>query len=351
MYRCSGKTSEQYKMSAGDNTTAHQAVELGFEYIDIWLIFKSLPNSIKYTSIILNTVGIASHSVGLYLLSTAKRNRAPNNCDNMVSYTNFKLLIMLSVCELLSGFLQIIVVVSHEGKHPIVTKIVQVMFTACSAVAFSTIFLITLNRLLSISYPLWYRSFVTKNKFIGAVVLTCLTFVCLFAGMQFFSFWYTTYGYVLGYVLGAIIMILTCFYFFFCIFSYVLIAKKILQSRRSVQSNNNVDENSGAVNCVNFVYTAMRKQGYTAPFLITFSYLVFIIVPYMSMWVYSLLLDLTSSAMIWYISYGLNNISDALIYVFFDRDIRDSLRNMFTRRGGGTQNDDESQTSHGDTEI
>lgn len=348
MYGCLTK-SEQETMRAGNNATAYHAVEPGFDYIDIWLTFKSLPNSIKYTSIILNTIGIASHSVGLYLLSTAKRNRATSNSDNMVFYTNFKLLIMLSVCELLSALIQIIVVASYEGKHPIVTKIVQVLFTAVSAVAFSTIFLITLNRLLSISYPLWYRSFVTKKKFIGAVVLTSLAFVCLFAGMQFFSFWYITY--VLGYVLGAIVIILICFYFVFCIFSYVLIAKKILQSRRVVQSNNVVDENPEAVNCVYFIYTAMRKQGYTAPFLITFSYLVFIIVPYMSMWVYSLFSDLTSIAIIWYISYGLNNISDALIYVFFDRDIRNSLRNMFARREGRIPNNDESQTSHGDTEI
>ena len=332
-------------MSAVNNTTADDAVELELEYRDIWLTFKSLPNSIKYTSIILNTISIASHSVGLYLLSTAKRNRTTNNRENMVFYTNFKLLIMLSVCELVSALIQIFVVASYEGKHPLVTIIVSFLFTASSAMGFSTIVLITLNRLLSISYPLWYRSFVTKNKFIGAVVLTSLVFVCSYAGIHLTSFWYTAFGYAFG----AIVMTIVGLYFFFCIFSYVIIANKILQSSRSVQSNNNVDENSGAENCVKIVYTVMRKQGYTAPFLITFSYLVFIIVPFMSMWV--LFWDFTSSAIIWYISYGLNNISDALIYVFFDRDIRNSLRNMFTRRGGGTQNNDESQTSHVDTEI
>ena len=115
-------------------TTAYQEVQLGLEYKDIWLTIKSLPNSIKYTSIILNTVGVASHTIGLYLLSTAKRNRAPNNCNNMVSYTNFKLLIMLSVCELLSGLIQIIIVASYEGKLPLVTKIFNLLFTATSVV-------------------------------------------------------------------------------------------------------------------------------------------------------------------------------------------------------------------------
>ena len=62
-------------MSAVNNTTADDAVELELEYRDIWLTFKSLPNSIKYASIILNTIGVASHTIGLYLLSTAKRNR------------------------------------------------------------------------------------------------------------------------------------------------------------------------------------------------------------------------------------------------------------------------------------
>ena len=121
-------------MSEGNNTIAYRAVKKELEYIDIWLTYKLLPNSIKYTSIILNTIGIASHSFGLYLLSTAKRNRATNNCDNMVFYTNFKLLIMLSVCELLSGLIQIIIVASYEGKLPLVTKIFNLLFTATSVV-------------------------------------------------------------------------------------------------------------------------------------------------------------------------------------------------------------------------
>ena len=58
-----------------NTTTTYHGVQLGLEYKDIWLTIKSLPNPIKYTSIILNTVGVASHTTGLYLLSTAKRNR------------------------------------------------------------------------------------------------------------------------------------------------------------------------------------------------------------------------------------------------------------------------------------
>ena len=248
------------KMIAFGNTTGYDAVTLGMKYIDIWLNnVKLLPNSIKYTSILLNTIAIISHSVGLYLLSTAKRNEAQsnNNRNNMVSYTNFKLLIMLSVGELLSGLLHIIVVASLGRNHPLVTIIVGNLQSASSTMGLSTIFLITLNRVLSISYPLWYRSSVTKNKFIGVVVLTSLAFVCPTAGFQCLSFWYKEFGYVFG----TIGNILYCFYFFFCIFSYVFIAKMILKSRRNVQISN-VDENFGTNNCVHFVYTAVRKQGY-----------------------------------------------------------------------------------------
>ena len=114
-------------------------------------------------------IGTVFHSLGLYLLLKIKKIQA----GNMASYTNKKLLVLLSCSELSYGlFVSITYTTFLSGKK---SNEVEVTIPGSIAmiswgISLSATFLTTLNRLLSTVYPLWYRATITKKKFVVVVV-------------------------------------------------------------------------------------------------------------------------------------------------------------------------------------
>ena len=104
-----------------------------------------------------------------------------------------------------------------------------------------------------------------------------------------------------------------------------------------------------------FFWRELKRRGYTIPLLITFTYLLFVVIPVLVIGV-CFLIDggcLYISGWVWEITYILNNISDVLIYVFCDRDIQNHLKNMFARFRGNVQNNNNTnvQSINNTTEI
>ena len=90
--------------------------------------------------------------------------------------------------------------------------------------------------------------------------------------------------------------------------------------------NDNVRQHSTQIK--NFIKT----NGYTIPFLITLSYTVLVAIPLM-VEMYCLITDSVSTIKalwkIYDVTWPLNNLSDVLIYVLCDRDIRNHSKKMF----------------------
>ena len=132
-------------------------------------------------------------------------------------------------------------------------------------------------------------------------------------------------------------------YLIFCIFTYVVIFITILESRRNAQLNNDNDAKSTTIQ---FICDYLKTHGYTAPFLITLTYAVFVTIPCIVET--TCMLNNCSAfylvSKIWRITYSLNDISDVLIYVYFDRDIRNHLKKKFTRRSTPDDNYNNSNT-------
>ena len=97
---------------------------------------------------------------------------------------------------------------------------------------------------------------------------------------------------------------------------------------------------------ISMIIKYIKTHGYTAPFLITLTYLVLVIVPLILAYLSNRRNDHRAHKMaekIWLVTYPLNNISDAVIYVILDRDIRKYLKRKFSSRT--TQDDNENNTS------
>ena len=108
----------------------------------------------------------------------------------------------------------------------------------------------------------------------------------------------------------------------------------ILKSRRSVQPT--FEANAVEANVATgwkIVWMSLQQQGYLVPFFISLTYLIFIVLPLIVEGAYCFLKNNCHSVAldILHITLNVNTISDALIYIFGDKDIRNYLKDKFTR--------------------
>ena len=100
-----------------------------------------------------------------------------------------------------------------------------------------------------------------------------------------------------------------------------------------------------------FICKKIKEEGYTIPFVITFTYTLFVILPGGVRIVCFITKHDTSfniAHTVWTVTYRLNTFSDTCIYLFCDRDIQKYLKNKFRRnrvvcnstQNNGTKNDD-----------
>ena len=125
-------------------------------------------------------------------------------------------------------------------------------------------------------------------------------------------------------------------YFIFCVCSYIIIFKKILESRRDTQTD--MENESSTSSSFMFFWGELKKRGFVIPLFITFTYLLFVVIPAFinaSNRTFRGFYDDT----VWRISCVLT-ISDVLIHVFCDKDIRNHLKNTFIKCRRNNQNDD-----------
>ena len=277
----------------------------------------NLPVDLPMTiaTILLSVLVGIFHVGGLYLLFKVKR---PSCNNNMVSYTNFTLLVLLSVSELSCAVFTAAYDVGRIKKQLIVLVGGILLYWFYAGLNLSAYYLITFNRLLSTIRPLWYRRSMTKKKFNILVLIICvvITSTCVACNVVISMFRVRLTKYV--FICRAIILFLIVIYFVFCIFTYVAILITILKSRRNTQQDN---QGESSQSTFQFICNYIRTQGYTIPFLITFTFLIFVVVPFTAG-----SFGVGVAWKLWDISFRLGGLGDALIYVLCDRDIRKFLK-------------------------
>ena len=293
----------------------------------------------------LSIIVIFLHSIALCLLIKAKGKRLSsstnNNTTTMVVLSNFILLVLISSWELLFCVIRIIM---DNLDHENVVYEYLLSVNISMGLSISTMYLMTLNRLLVALYPFRYQSSMTKRKFAGLVLSVSITVSAIFTtGSYLFynSGWKTM---LIGGVMNNLVYIV---YFVFCISSYILIFKKIINSQQATTTNMQHESSSNTDRM--FFWKELRRKGYIIPLLITFTYLIFVVLPVFASDVCFFIgsRPLYYAEMVRMTMYMLNNISDVLIYVFCDRDIQSLIKNIFARFMGSTQSD----TNTNDTEM
>ena len=275
-------------------------------------------------------IGTVFHSCGFYLLLKIKKIQT----GNMASYTNKKLLVLLSCSELLYGLFVAITntsILSGKKSDDLEVIIPGSIAMISWGISISATFLITSNRLLSTVYPLWYRATITKKKFVVVVVsvTVVVTTISTICSLVYFQIIATSSNSI---VISRVFMVIFLnLFLIFCIFTYIVILISIVNSQRNSQFSSGEDHNSTSL--FQLTYNFIKTHGYATPFLLTFTFIIFICVPN----IVDIVCIVIKCSTREYVSkiaistFPLNNISDAVIYVLLDRDIRMYLK-MKVRR-------------------
>ena len=280
--------------------------------------------SLNITMICVNLLVAILHAGGLYLLIRVKikPNNSTNN-ENMVFYTNTRLLIMLSASEMTVSLFLALQRISMLAKLSIVPYIFSSIYQLSVGFSLSTMYLITLNRLLSTVNPLWYRRYVTKVKFTLVAILVFLIVGGLVFGVSFTNMVFQYSSPTIWFIAWLTANLLNDFYFVFCVVTYVVIFITLSKSRRMSRSRNHSTNSSSQC-----ILTTLKSRGYVTPFLITISHMLMVTGPLIATMVCWFTGCLVQASQVYYITFVLNNMSDALIYVFFDQQIRNHLMKM-----------------------
>ena len=262
---------------------------------------------------------IVSSCFGLFLLITVKRKRTTDN--NMVAYSNFYLLALLTISGLCSSVFTIGERISSYMEQEFASSICDIFNWMMYGIYLSLMYLITLNRLLSVIHPIWYRSSFTKRKFFCTVGMVGV----LVTGFMMIGAWIVYRVPTASSIGTTIVGSLYLFYFIFSVSSYALIFIRIRQSRESIQKD--VDNMMDVTNRISgSTGDSFKDHKYTIPFVMSCTYIMLVIVPGMVINICHLHGCSKAALRLWDVSYCLNTVSDTLIYIFLDKDIRNYLQ-------------------------
>ncbi len=257
----------------------------------------------------LSIVTFILHVGGVYLIFAVKRRPSTSTSNNVIVSINLTLLILLSFSETISGLFFIVSSVCWYMKQYIIHHLVLGLMPFSSGLSLSTIYVITINRLVATTHPFWYRSYITKKKFYVGLLCWNVVMVGLFGG-SCIVFSLPDAAPITRAMGFGILSLIYLFYFFFCFFSYISIFWTIFKSRRNT-------ETEVELTTVTFFWTTLKQGGYVVPLLITSTYLLFVAVPYLAMKICSYCYSggecFNTAFQMWRITYYLNNITDALI--------------------------------------
>ena len=143
-------------------------------------------------------------------------------------------------------------------------------------------------------------------------------------------------------VAGSAVYFVYTFYFIFCVIAYAAILIKISKSRRRIEASTNLD---ATLTTFQFICATFKRKDQHAviPFLITLSNMVFLAVPFVAMMTCTFNGCFMPAFHVWRVTFALNSISDALIYVLFDRKIRNHMKKTISsrrRRKSGDRSED-----------
>ena len=267
------------------------------------------PPESLYIFFVLCVPAVLLHIIGLYLLHKVKRrklSRSRTCTNNKVLLNNLYLLSVLSVSEVVQTTNAVILVVSAIKKKITTVYVTGYINLTSAGFTLSSVFSITLNRLLSIVFPLRYNynmAVTTKKIFIGFVCISIVFIVCIISG-KLLSSSDTESSRTIGIVLFGSLFIS---FLVFCVISYCVIFYAIISSRS-------------------------KEQNYVIPVLINITYTFFTVMPIIIQMTCGFSNSTNCFIMaqdIWYITYYINTISDALIYVLCDNDIRTYLNRRY----------------------
>ena len=282
-----------------------------------------------YIFLLLCALSILLHSIGLFLLLKVKRrkllqSRSTANNNNILPLINLYLLTILCVAEVVQTINAIAFVVSANMRKIILVYILGFINIISVGFSLSTVSAITLNRLLSILFPLRCRSTMSMRK--AFIWFTCISvFIngCFIVALAMGASSNEANRSIGKLLFGSMFII----FFVFCVLTYLAIFFTIISSKQKLHGN-------PSTGIFNFIVTYLRDHNYTVPVFVTTTYTLFIAVPMIvqticgftnSTYCFTLAQD------VWYITHYLNNISDALAYVLCDRDICTYLKNRYKR--------------------
>ena len=215
-------------------------------------------------------------------------------------------------------------------KRKVIELVAACLAHISASVSLAMVYVITLNRLLSTRYPFKFRARMTKAKFYLEVLIACSIVISLILAYFTQSTFYNTSTIKL-FVVGTMVFLAYTFYIIFCIFSYLKIINTIQRSRRFSENP------TGAAKALSrqTLWRTLIQHGFAIPLLITSTYLLFVALPHVSMAVCGYVNAYKCRVVhrVFHITWLLNNISDAIIYVLLDKDIRIYLRTKLTKTG------------------
>lgn len=270
-----------------------------------------------------HVMNVVLHGLGTHLLICIYR-----RVDFKVQYVN---LISLSICELVINFIGSIRVVlglvNDTNQYPVLQDVNNILYIA-NATGFSLIFYfnmiyITLDRLLAILLALKYPVYWDEYK---AAILLKVTWL-----------------------FGVIVLVLCCVFFndslaweaivfkfvypvlqfpfiILALFTYVFIFRKFKVSRKPPVILTRIDSSKTVVSRQNSTFEALKHSRFYISVLLIFTFIVFMIVPDL-IYLFHCVLFKTSNCSstvltACWVSYGVANISDAIIYIFLQVEVK-----------------------------
>ena len=269
--------------------------------------------------IVLRIVDIILHTIGIYLLRKTDQDKVN---IQQIYITNLSItevcfsvlwLLMLPAAKFFSLSNRIHIIISEVQKHVMIC-----IYTIVAFVYYTTMYLLTLDRLIAVKFSFIYRARWDKKKtkilLFTVWIIGLVLFVSVLIGHEitgfdfdipFHKYFYTPLN--VGFILLAVS-------------SYLFIFRKY---KRSVDRNSRTSRKDSSL-------VVFYKSRFYLPVLLILTFIIFIIVPDMAYMFLMTLQKKTSDSLlsICVISYSLSNIIDGLLYIFLQPKIRKRLKTL-----------------------
>ena len=272
-----------------------------FTIVDFWLYFET----------VLDSINLLLHSFGFYLQTKVRHGRF--NANNMIVKC-------LSAIEILLASTSIACIICAHSKR--LKVIGQYIFNTqvfmMGPMKFATILLITANRFMGCVHPITYRKYASKVAITAIVVITYTGDALVGSALWVvFDHHISNRKIVLCWLFLAFLLAV----FILCVYAYTRIYTTLAASALRLSSHL-----PGKINLKlrSIVWNFIFHQGNATPLMIVVAFFVFVVVPW-TWWSLTAMFFPHYSSLPWSvlgITLRLDAVSDALIYIYTDKDVK-----------------------------